>query len=73
MPMRLLAVADVYEALTSERPYRRAMSSDRRSRSSAARCLTASTARRQRLCRSWRLATACSPTLGLRPAAQTTI
>jgi HD-GYP domain-containing protein (c-di-GMP phosphodiesterase class II) len=27
MPMRLLAVADVYEALTSERPYRRAMSS----------------------------------------------
>ena len=28
MPMRLLAVADVYEALTSERPYRRAMRSD---------------------------------------------
>ena len=28
MPMRLLAVADVYEALTSERPYRRAMPSD---------------------------------------------
>jgi HD-GYP domain-containing protein (c-di-GMP phosphodiesterase class II) len=27
-PMRLLAVADVYEALTSERPYRRAMSSE---------------------------------------------
>jgi HD-GYP domain-containing protein (c-di-GMP phosphodiesterase class II) len=27
MPMRLLAVADVYEALTSERPYRAAMSS----------------------------------------------
>jgi HD-GYP domain-containing protein (c-di-GMP phosphodiesterase class II) len=27
-PMRLLALADVYEALTSERPYRRAMSSD---------------------------------------------
>ena len=27
MPMRLLAVADVYEALTSERPYRKAMSS----------------------------------------------
>ncbi|HEX5898723.1 MAG TPA: HD domain-containing phosphohydrolase [Solirubrobacteraceae bacterium] len=27
MPMRLLAVADVYEALTSERPYRNAMSS----------------------------------------------
>ena len=27
MPMRLLAVADVYEALTSERPYRHAMSS----------------------------------------------
>jgi HD-GYP domain-containing protein (c-di-GMP phosphodiesterase class II) len=27
-PMRLLAVADVYEALTSERPYRRALSSD---------------------------------------------
>jgi HD-GYP domain-containing protein (c-di-GMP phosphodiesterase class II) len=26
--MRLLALADVYEALTSERPYRRAMSSD---------------------------------------------
>jgi HD-GYP domain-containing protein (c-di-GMP phosphodiesterase class II) len=26
--MRLLAVADVYEALTSERPYRRALSSD---------------------------------------------
>jgi HD-GYP domain-containing protein (c-di-GMP phosphodiesterase class II) len=25
--MRLLAVADVYEALTSERPYRRALSS----------------------------------------------
>jgi putative nucleotidyltransferase with HDIG domain len=29
MPMRLLAVADVYEALTSERPYRPAMTSDR--------------------------------------------
>jgi HD-GYP domain-containing protein (c-di-GMP phosphodiesterase class II) len=29
MPMRLLAVADVYEALTSERPYRRALSSER--------------------------------------------
>ena len=28
MPMRVLAVADVYEALTSVRPYRRAMSSD---------------------------------------------
>src|SRR6185312_1828024 len=28
MPMRLLAVADVYEALTSERPYRSAMRSD---------------------------------------------
>jgi HD-GYP domain-containing protein (c-di-GMP phosphodiesterase class II) len=28
MPMRLLAVADVYEALTSERPYRAAMSSE---------------------------------------------
>jgi HD-GYP domain-containing protein (c-di-GMP phosphodiesterase class II) len=28
VPMRLLALADVYEALTSERPYRRAMSSD---------------------------------------------
>jgi HD-GYP domain-containing protein (c-di-GMP phosphodiesterase class II) len=28
MPMRLLAVADVYEALTSERPYRPARSSD---------------------------------------------
>jgi len=27
-PMRLLAVADVYDALTSERPYRRARSSD---------------------------------------------
>ncbi len=27
-PMRLLALADVYEALTSERPYRRAMTSD---------------------------------------------
>jgi HD-GYP domain-containing protein (c-di-GMP phosphodiesterase class II) len=27
-PMRLLAVADVYEALTSERPYRAAMSSE---------------------------------------------
>jgi HD-GYP domain-containing protein (c-di-GMP phosphodiesterase class II) len=27
LPMRLLAVADVYEALTSERPYRHAMSS----------------------------------------------
>jgi HD-GYP domain-containing protein (c-di-GMP phosphodiesterase class II) len=27
MPMRLLAVADVYEALTSQRPYRAAMSS----------------------------------------------
>ena len=26
--MRLLALADVYEALTSERPYRRAMTSD---------------------------------------------
>jgi HD-GYP domain-containing protein (c-di-GMP phosphodiesterase class II) len=29
MPMRVLAVADVYEALTSERPYRPAMSSER--------------------------------------------
>jgi HD-GYP domain-containing protein (c-di-GMP phosphodiesterase class II) len=29
MPMRVLAVADVYEALTAERPYRAAMSSDR--------------------------------------------
>jgi HD-GYP domain-containing protein (c-di-GMP phosphodiesterase class II) len=28
MPMRLLAVADVYEALTSERPYRAAMNSE---------------------------------------------
>jgi HD-GYP domain-containing protein (c-di-GMP phosphodiesterase class II) len=28
MPMRVLAVADVYEALTSDRPYRRALSSD---------------------------------------------
>jgi putative nucleotidyltransferase with HDIG domain len=28
MPMRVLAVADVYEALTSARPYRRAMTSD---------------------------------------------
>jgi HD-GYP domain-containing protein (c-di-GMP phosphodiesterase class II) len=28
MPMRLLAIADVYEALTSERPYRAAMTSD---------------------------------------------
>ncbi len=28
IPMRVLAVADVYEALTSERPYRRAMTSD---------------------------------------------
>jgi HD-GYP domain-containing protein (c-di-GMP phosphodiesterase class II) len=28
MPMRMLAVADVYEALTSERPYRAAMRSD---------------------------------------------
>jgi HD-GYP domain-containing protein (c-di-GMP phosphodiesterase class II) len=28
LPMRLLAVADVYDALTSERPYRRARSSD---------------------------------------------
>ena len=27
MPMRVLAVADVYEALTSDRPYRRALSS----------------------------------------------
>jgi len=27
LPMRLLAIADVYEALTSERPYRRAMTS----------------------------------------------
>jgi HD-GYP domain-containing protein (c-di-GMP phosphodiesterase class II) len=29
MPMRVLAVADVYEALTAERPYRPAWSSDR--------------------------------------------
>jgi HD-GYP domain-containing protein (c-di-GMP phosphodiesterase class II) len=29
MPMRVLAVADVYEAVTSERPYRPAMSSGR--------------------------------------------
>jgi hypothetical protein len=28
MPMRLLAVADVYEALTSARPYRAAMRSE---------------------------------------------
>jgi HD-GYP domain-containing protein (c-di-GMP phosphodiesterase class II) len=28
MPMRILAVADVYEALTAERPYRAAMTSD---------------------------------------------
>jgi putative nucleotidyltransferase with HDIG domain len=28
LPMRVLAVADVYEAVTSERPYRRAMSSE---------------------------------------------
>ena len=28
LPMRMLAVADVYEALTSDRPYRRARSSD---------------------------------------------
>jgi HD-GYP domain-containing protein (c-di-GMP phosphodiesterase class II) len=28
MPMRMLAVADVYEALTSERPYRAALSSE---------------------------------------------
>ena len=28
MPMRVLAVADVYEALTSDRPYRRALRSD---------------------------------------------
>jgi HD-GYP domain-containing protein (c-di-GMP phosphodiesterase class II) len=28
MPMRLLAVADVYEALTSDRPYRPARTSD---------------------------------------------
>jgi HD-GYP domain-containing protein (c-di-GMP phosphodiesterase class II) len=28
MPMRLLAVADVYEALTSERPYRAALRSE---------------------------------------------
>ena len=28
MPMRVLAVADVYEALTAERPYRPAMTSD---------------------------------------------
>ena len=28
LPMRVLAVADVYEAVTSERPYRAAMSSD---------------------------------------------
>ena len=27
LPMRVLAIADVYEALTSERPYRRAMTS----------------------------------------------
>ena len=27
MPMRLLAVADVYEALTSDRPYRPALTS----------------------------------------------
>ena len=26
MPMRVLAIADVYEALTSDRPYRRALS-----------------------------------------------
>jgi HD-GYP domain-containing protein (c-di-GMP phosphodiesterase class II) len=28
MPMRVLAIADVYEALTSDRPYRRALRSD---------------------------------------------
>ena len=32
MPMRALAVADVYDALTSERPYRPAHSSDARAR-----------------------------------------
>ena len=29
LPMRMLAVADVYEALTSDRPYRPARSSDK--------------------------------------------
>jgi HD-GYP domain-containing protein (c-di-GMP phosphodiesterase class II) len=29
LPMRVLAVADVYEAMTSERPYRAALSSER--------------------------------------------
>ena len=28
MPMRLLAIADVYEALTSDRPYRPALQSE---------------------------------------------
>ena len=31
MPMRVLAVADVYEALISERPYRAAFTSEARS------------------------------------------
>ena len=43
MPMRLLAVADVYEALTSERPYRAAMRSEEALRSSAPRRRTGST------------------------------
>ena len=66
MPMRLLAVADVYEALTSERPYRNAMSSPRHSRSCAATCLTASTARRPRRCRRWPMATGCQTTTPMR-------
>ena len=47
VPMRILAVADVYEALTSARPYRPAMSSARRSKVHPAR--RAAPARRERV------------------------
>ena len=43
MPMRALAVADVYEALTSARPYRPARTQNSRSSSSARTRRTAST------------------------------
>ena len=36
LPMRVLAVADVYEALTAERPYRHALAEERGARDDAA-------------------------------------
>ena len=59
LPMRVLAVADVYEAVTSERPYRAAMSSDAGARDPARR--GPGEARRHRRRRARRR---CSPSAG---------